>query len=71
MPRRNLSGCFGESDAISVRLTPDDRRALRTLAAGWGCVEGEVLRRALREAFARELFNTASTLNEQEEPAKK
>ena len=36
-------------------MTPEDRRALRTLASRWGCSEAEAARRALREAGQRAL----------------
>lgn len=55
MPRRNLTGSWGESASKSVRLTPEDRRTLRALASRWGCSGAEAMRRALREAGQREL----------------
>jgi hypothetical protein len=55
VPRRNLTGSWGESASKSVRLTPEDRRTLRALASRWGCSGAEAMRRALREAGQREL----------------
>jgi len=54
VPRRNLSGRWGETATITLRLPAADRELLAQMAAGWSCSQSEVLRRALREAAARE-----------------
>lgn len=53
MPRRNLTGGWGESRVVTVRLVPADTRLLRELAAAWGLTGSEAIRRAIHEAAAR------------------
>ena len=53
MPRRNLSGGWGESTVVTVRLTRRDVEALGRLAEGWGVPRAEAIRRAVREADVR------------------
>jgi predicted transcriptional regulator len=50
MPRRNLTGGWGESSVVTVRLVPADRRRLYALAARWNVTASEAIRRAIREA---------------------
>lgn len=50
MPRRNLTGGWGESRVVTVRLVPDDTRRVRALAVRWNVSESEAIRRAIREA---------------------
>jgi len=54
MPRRNLAGGWGESRVVTVRLAPEDARRLATLTEAWNLPPSKVLRRALRDAAARE-----------------
>lgn len=54
MPRRSLAGtCWGESERLTVRVSPKELRALDALVAAWGTDRSEVIRRAIREAAAR------------------
>ena len=50
MPHKNLDGSWGESRAMTVRLTPYDRDALRTLTERWACTPSEAIRRAVAHA---------------------
>jgi len=52
MPRRNLTGGWGESRAVTVRLTRQEREALKVLRDRWQCSTSEALRRAVVEAAA-------------------
>ena len=50
MARRNLAGNYwGESQRLTIRLSPADMRTLDELAEAWQSDRSEVLRRALRE----------------------
>ena len=54
MPRRSLTGSWGESATVTVRLAPMHWLALTRLEEAWECSRSEVLRRALLAADARE-----------------
>ncbi len=54
MPRHNLTGGWGESRVMTVRLAPEDDRRLAALTEAWNMTASEVLRRALQEAADRE-----------------
>ncbi len=60
MARRNLSGGWGESRAMTVRLSPAERMTLRVLRERWGCTASGAIRRALREAAAALESETAT-----------
>jgi len=55
MPRRNLTGGWGESRVVTVRLAPEDARRLAALTEAWNLTPSKVLRRALQDAAEREL----------------
>ena len=53
MSRRNLSGTWaGASQRLTVRVTPQETRALAELADAWGTDTSDALRRAVRDAAA-------------------
>jgi len=54
MPRRSLIGTtWGESERLTIRVSPRELRALNELVDTWGTDRSEVVRRAIREAAAR------------------
>lgn len=53
MPRKNLTGSWGESRAMTVRLTAAEHRAISTLREHWGGTNSDVVRRALTDAAKR------------------
>ena len=54
MPRRSLAGTrWGESERLTVRVSPGELRALNELVDAWGQDRSEVVRRAIREAAAQ------------------
>ena len=55
VPRRDLTGGWGESRVVTVRLSPADARLLAVLTEVWDLTPSKVLRRALRDAAGREL----------------
>ena len=55
MPRRNLTGGWGESRVVPVRLPSEDTHRLAALTEAWNLTPSKVLRRALRDAADREL----------------
>jgi len=53
---------------MTVRLAPMHRRALARLEDAWGCSRSEVLRRALMDAFRRELVPGAPPDDDRRDP---
>lgn len=52
MPRKSISGYWGETSRITLRVSPGDLRALDSLGAAVGTDRSETLRTLLREAGA-------------------
>ena len=44
------------SETHSVRLTKKDSMQAKKIAEAWGCAVGDVMRRALKELYARGSF---------------